>query len=75
MAQAASALNVTPSNRVTKKEIEAFIERNWPRELGPYSPTFVEQMAKFIRHPEHRTGGYLRVQDVSEQRASRKAAE
>jgi hypothetical protein len=60
MLQACQQLGLSANRRLTKQEIEAWIRKSWPRDLGQLSNTKVEYMSTFLRHPEDEKGGHYR---------------
>jgi hypothetical protein len=58
MLRAISALDLRADTKLTKKQIEDWLQQNWPPELGESSRSKIEYMASFLRRPEDAKGGY-----------------
>jgi hypothetical protein len=48
--------------RLPKKRVESWLEKNWPDGLGPRSASKISYMATFLRHPKDEKGGHFRPQ-------------
>ncbi|WP_145980752.1 hypothetical protein [Magnetospirillum sp. ME-1] len=58
MLQAVSALGLSDAVRMPKKQVEDWLEKNWPTGLGPISSEKKRYMATFLRHPDDEKGGH-----------------
>ena len=58
MLRAISALDLRADTKRTKKQIEDWLEKHWPPELGQASESKIEYMATFLRRPEDERGGH-----------------
>jgi hypothetical protein len=60
MVEAARKGPFSTVGKTTKKVIEAWLEDNWPEELGESTPTKIGYMATLLRRPSDERGGYPR---------------
>lgn len=57
MLEAAQALELSPDNKIVKKQIEHWLRQNWPSELGRPTDNLISYMATLMRTPEEQKGG------------------
>ena len=58
MLRSISALDLRADTKPTKKQIEDWLRKHWPPELGQASESKIEYMATFLRRPEDERGGH-----------------